>query len=498
MPRNRLLLALPAALLAGALAAPASAATFTVNSVIDAPDTAPGDGACASSAGACTLRAAVQEAGGLAGADAITLPSGNYQLGTGLGTLVITSSVTLNGENARTTTIRAAAGTRTIQVAATSTLRDLTITGGSLTGAGTLIGGGVRVTAGDLTLERVTVAGNQITAPQGAFGGGIGVESVDASVSVIDSTVRGNTASAQTGNNIGSAAGGGLYSVGPSYVKRSTFAANVALGGVQNYAQGGGAAMSGLSTIEQSTFSGNGVATIGDTTGFRQGGNLLIAENATISGTIVNAGTGAVGPDCYLKPSAKVSEPARNLESQLGGANECFGAGSLRGVNPKLGSLADNGGPTDTLRLAADSPAIDAAASCGSRTTDQRGNTLFGGAGCDLGAVEYAASRAVSLQASKSAALAGEDVTLIAKIASAGLDEATGETLTIEVPAGTAPHLSDPEPGRLHGRGTDHLCARHDRPRRECHGHRHRPGIGVHWNRHGAPQRARAGSAGLR
>ena len=43
-------------------ALPATAATFYVDSEIDAVDALPGDGVCATSTGTCTLRAAIQEA----------------------------------------------------------------------------------------------------------------------------------------------------------------------------------------------------------------------------------------------------------------------------------------------------------------------------------------------------------------------------------------------------------------------------------------------------
>ena len=64
-----------AAALAFALLAPAYAyaATFTVDSTADSVDANPGDGVCADSSGACTLRAAVMEADALAGADTIDL-----------------------------------------------------------------------------------------------------------------------------------------------------------------------------------------------------------------------------------------------------------------------------------------------------------------------------------------------------------------------------------------------------------------------------------------
>ena len=48
-----------------------AAAVFTVNSNGDLADNSPGDGVCNNGAGACTLRAAIQEANALPGDDAI-------------------------------------------------------------------------------------------------------------------------------------------------------------------------------------------------------------------------------------------------------------------------------------------------------------------------------------------------------------------------------------------------------------------------------------------
>src|SRR3954470_13424194 len=55
-----------------------NAATFVVNTTADTQDAAPGNGACADSGGACSLRAAITEANALGGADIITLPAGTY------------------------------------------------------------------------------------------------------------------------------------------------------------------------------------------------------------------------------------------------------------------------------------------------------------------------------------------------------------------------------------------------------------------------------------
>jgi hypothetical protein len=61
-------------------------------------------------------------------------------------------------------------------------------------------------------------------------------------------------------------------------------------------------------------------------------------------------------------------------------------------VDPRLGPLADNGGPTETQALEPGSPAIDAvpAAGAGCALIDERGVSRPQGVGCDIGAYEHA------------------------------------------------------------------------------------------------------------
>src|SRR5262249_35448785 len=76
--------------------------------------------------------------------------------------------------------------------------------------------------------------------------------------------------------------------------------------------------------------------------------------------------------------------------------------GTLNSVDPNLGALADNGGPTQTLALLANSPAIDAGADtiCANSPVsglDQRGTTRPNGGHCDVGAYEYVDTTAPSV-----------------------------------------------------------------------------------------------------
>ena len=70
-------------------------------------------------------------------------------------------------------------------------------------------------------------------------------------------------------------------------------------------------------------------------------------------------------------------------------ASANFSSASSRGtLDPLLGPLADNGGPTPTMALLPGSPAIDAGDDSACPPTDQRGVARPQGLACDIGAFE--------------------------------------------------------------------------------------------------------------
>jgi hypothetical protein len=77
-----------------------------------------------------------------------------------------------------------------------------------------------------------------------------------------------------------------------------------------------------------------------------------------------------------------------------GTANFTSGS-SFNFTDPKLLPLANNGGPTWTMALAADSPAIDWAPMASAPAVDQRGVLRPYGSGADLGAFEVGPSLSV-------------------------------------------------------------------------------------------------------
>ena len=88
--------------------------------------------------------------------------------------------------------------------------------------------------------------------------------------------------------------------------------------------------------------------------------------------------------------SGMIGDAGHNLSSDASCA--FTNRGSMNNTDPKLGPLADNGGPTLTMALLPSSPAIDAGDTSLAPTTDQRGFPRPSGAAADIGAFEQGQS----------------------------------------------------------------------------------------------------------
>ena len=431
---HRLALAGLVALVAGGLGAPAYAAAFTVNSTSDAPDAIPGNGVCQTAGGACTLRAALQEANALAGADTVTVPAGTFVLT--LGRLVISSDVTVTGAGSAQTFVDGSGTDSVFQVlSGTVALSSLTVrNGGGPTGSAILNAGTLTVTSSVVTNSgnpavngggisntgTLTVNSSQVTGNRGLRGGGI-VSPPGSSVTVNDSAITGNTAATF---------GGGLATGGPLTVNRSIISGNTAADGggfaalnltltqsevSGNSAQrGGGVAMSD-GTISNSTISTNTASVFGGgvvlqagpfaratainftTIAFNvapagQGASLYTASGVvgnpvtvTYHDTIFQDTPAAAG-NCHASVNSTMTSTGHNLSSD----NTCplGAAGDLPNTLALLGPLQNNGGPTRTHALIIGSPAINAAGPCPPPASDQRLFARPVGPACDIGAFE--------------------------------------------------------------------------------------------------------------
>ncbi|MBI5842518.1 MAG: cadherin domain-containing protein [Chloroflexi bacterium] len=240
----------------------------------------------------------------------------------------------------------------------TLTITNSTFSGNSASGYN---GGGIFNYFGTLTITNSTFSGNSATSGGGLFNTG--------TLTVTNSTFSGNSASDP------SFGGGGIYSdYGTVTISNSTFSSNTADG------RGGGFYnFDGSTTITNSTFSGNSGAS-------GAGGIEINSGDLTLSNTIV--ANSAAGGNC----AGTLTDGGNNLDS----ADTCgFTINAEINTNPSLDALlADNGGPTQTFALLADSPAIGAGddAACAAapvNNLDQRGFTRPSGVHCDIGAYEY-------------------------------------------------------------------------------------------------------------
>src|SRR5262249_52026929 len=124
----------------------------------------------------------------------------------------------------------------------------------------------------------------------------------------------------------------------------------------------------------------------------RYDGGILTDQNFNTSTRLFNTIVAANGPD-DLSGHAVATDSAFNLIGNAGSAGGLVNGvnGNIVGVDPKLGPLAYNGGPTQTMALLPFSPALNAGGNAlipPGVTTDQRGNARIRANTVDIGAFE--------------------------------------------------------------------------------------------------------------
>jgi len=288
-------------------------------------------------------------------------------------------------------------------------------------------GGGIRNVEGSLTLDRVVVKDSEAVAEGDTKavveGGGVFSEGP---LTLRETVVAGNAARASNGSAETWAFGGGVATLAALTLEASTVSGNVVEasgGGTRAVAQGGGLIAGEDVMIERSTVSGNAAAATGAASQVRSFGGGVLVQEATLESTTVSGNSatsaqearsanlhdGGLTPGSVLARNTIVANPLGDADSCFeaiasGGFNldedgSCeFGqASDLASLDPLLGPLAANGGPTPTHALTAGSIAIDRGNSFGA-TLDQRGlprpidfetiSNMEGGDGSDIGAFE--------------------------------------------------------------------------------------------------------------
>ena len=329
----------------------------------------------------------------------------------------------------RSTISAAGLGERLFEVDVPATFRALVLTGGDAVGSSEHDGGAIEAKS-DVTVSRSLLRGNRAQDFGGAIDHNVGtlrilrtkllanraldeagaIESSGERLVIRRSTFRGNLSLDSQGGAMYTATdleirqssfignrtelrGGAIHvDSGEAEIADSTFAGNRA-------AENGGA-ISSYSTnaaIWNSTFSGNRAAANGG--GIWNGGNLAL-NGITVARNVSNADedlVGGAGGGVQNSPAGtiEIGNSILALNDQRGGdADDCSGTfasagGNLRGeaidcggftgpgdavrANPRIGRLARNGGPTQTIALKRGSAAIGRAVESFATFRDQRG-----------------------------------------------------------------------------------------------------------------------------
>jgi len=312
-----------------------------------------------------SLRQAVIDANTNAGADVITFQpglTGTIHLTTG--EIAITDSVDIQGPGARLLAIDSTARIFNISGAIDVGISRLTLTGAKATSNG----GAIANNTANVTLDSDTLSGNSTTNEGGAIfhnaNGGV--------FTIKNSTLSGNMANKA----------GAVYSIGFNLVIiNSTISGNMAADSV-----GGIKLEFAFASISNSTISGNSAK-------FSQGGILAGSGNNQLDlvSTIVANNTDVTGASDLARFAGTVNASNSLIEQSLAvGVINGTNVANQIGVDPLLGALSNNGGPTDTQALNTGSPAIDTGSNPLGLENDQRGPGFqreFGPAP-DIGAFE--------------------------------------------------------------------------------------------------------------
>jgi len=209
--------------------------------------------------------------------------------------------------------------------------------------------------AGTLTLTNCTVSGGQ----GGGFSSGV-FNDPFATLNMSGCTISDNV----SGNN-----SGGLENDGTATLVNCTITGNHAqfAGGISaglGYASGS----TGPLTLVNCTVAGNG--TDGPLSGC--GGIYQKASSVVkLLNTIVASNSSATSAPPDVRGT--FTDLGHNLIGDTTGGTGFTGTDDLLNINPRLGPLQNNGGPTDTMALLPNSPAIDAGSNAAAPATDQRG-----------------------------------------------------------------------------------------------------------------------------
>lgn len=232
-------------------------------------------------------------------------------------------------------------------------------------------GGAIYANGGTVTIDNSTFASNHA---DNVYEDGGAIFNSGATITITNSTFSGNTANGSNQYTYG----GAIYNTGWLNVTNSTFSGNSAGqwgGAIDNYG--------GQQVIKNTTFSGNTAGVAG--AAFYSSYNTL-----TLSGNLFNANTVGGTVQSCVNYQTTLTDQGYNVADDA----TCFNGGTgdvpTTAAAIGLGSLAPNGGPTQTMAITSGSTAYHAVAAANCPATDQRGHPrrAVSTTVCDAGAFE--------------------------------------------------------------------------------------------------------------
>jgi hypothetical protein len=347
--------------------------------------------------------------GGTATVTACTLTGNQAAEGGGLYSGGWTSTGTLTVSGCTVSGNRAVADGGGLSASGTAQVTGCSITNNTAVSDG----GGMVCSIGTLTLSGSTLAGNQAGDRYDyGEGGGLWVRLLTATlVSITNCTIANNSA-------VGPGAGGGLYVVSSTALNQVLTVVGSTVAGNWTDGTGGGFYVSAsVRTALTLTVVGSTVA--GNRAGGAGGGLWVGATHtqATLTSTLVAGNTAATaGPDIsgpFLATSAyNLIGDGSGASGLTDGVNGNQVGTAASPLDPRLGPLQDNGGPTQTMALLPGSPALNAGDPAQLGVADQRGVVRSGGV--NIGAYQASASAFVLTAPATATAGVPFDVTVTA------------------------------------------------------------------------------------
>lgn len=326
-----------------------------------------GAGDCSDAANACTIWTALN--GATVSGDTIDLASGTYDLWDTLD-VSLAGSLNFQAEAGATPVLDGQGLVQVMNIAAGSSV---TLTGVTVENGYSSSGGGGIYNAGSVLVQGSTITGNtDATSASSTAGGGLANAG---QATVVNSTFSGNTESNNSwGGAISNQAGSTLNVIG------STFSGNEAAGGcacgaagaianfgtatfvgstfwdnVTNGGDGGAIETQGALTIIGDTFAGGN-----KTNNLASGGGDVFDQSGATVNSAGNVFADTSSDPCYIQAGSTWDDDGYNA---AGSGTQCLGAATDvtdAALPGDLGTLAANGGGTDTVLPNASAPEVGA------------------------------------------------------------------------------------------------------------------------------------------